>query len=128
MDATRRKLLATAGVAALLGGGMSGLSKCTSTDWVKSVADFVQLIQQKVSDAIKTACSTAQAWIVVPDTILAIAAKVLNVTSIVTGNLGEALAAAQKVVDAIVAAGCPAPAAAPVLGAAFQGTPVVFFR
>jgi hypothetical protein len=125
MNISRRNMLM--GSAAVVSPVVLAACSQQNVDVIKTVTDFINAVQQGVSDAIKTACNTATAYIVIPDTILAIAAQILQTTAIVSGNLADAVKNLQQIIDAIVAAGCPTPAPAPSPTGAFKGVPVRFY-
>jgi len=113
LDRRRVLMLGTVSLAALVGAGAGGVTSCsTTTNWIKTITDFIAAVQQGVVDGIKKACNTVTAFVPTLDTIMAVAAKVLSV-AVTDANLADAVKNIQQIVDNIVAAGCPTPAPAP---------------
>jgi hypothetical protein len=97
METTRRNMMATVSVAALV-------AACgqQTIDVIGTIAAFYQKVQQSVASA----CAAAGKLVPTIDAIMAITAQVLGGV-LVDANLPKAVAEIQKVIDALVAQ-CPA--------------------
>ncbi len=127
----RRTTLLVGAAAAVAGMGMGGTAGCTPDTAVQTITDLINKIQAGVVTGLATACGIANKYVPTADTVLSVLEAYLA-TTLTTANLAAGVAIAQKVIDSIVAMGCPpSPAAPTAMGHAVKvngkDVPVVFY-